>query len=358
MSYSAIARINLNAIAHNFAQVRKLAPQRKIMAMVKSNAYGHGLLPITKTLIGADAFGVACLNEALALRKANITQRIVVMRGFSDANELSLISKNNLEVVIHCKEQLKILAQTKLSNFISIWLKIDTGMHRLGFAIDKAKKVYQELERNPKIQKPIYIMTHLADADDLSKATTKKQLNCFSQFDAHPNSIANSAGIIGWPDSQADWVRPGIMLYGVSPFADKIGTDLGLQPVMTLQSKLIAIKNLKKGDKIGYGGTWKCPENMPVGVVAIGYGDGYPRHAENGAPVLVNGKKCKLVGCVSMDMLTVDLCNNPRAKINDPVILWGEGLPVEYIAKSANTIAYELFCKVTQRVKFDYLKKS
>jgi alanine racemase len=357
VSYGSIARVNLNALVHNLAQVRKLAPKSKIMAMIKSNGYGHGLIEVAKAL-EADAFGVACLKEALALRKANIKQRIVVMRGFTNKDELSLISKNNLEAVIHCQEQLKILTQTKLANSISAWLKIDTGMHRLGFAKEKATKIYRELAKNPDIQRLIYIMTHLAEADVLNKSITKKQLFCFAKASQNMEgvemSVANSAGIICWPDAQADWVRPGVMLYGVSPFADKIGADLGLQPVMTLQSKLIAVKKLKKGDKIGYGGTWRCHEDMPVGVVAIGYGDGYPWHAKNGTPVLVNGKLCKLVGRVSMDMLTVDLRNNPRAKINDPVILWGEGLPIEKIAKSANTIAYELLCQITQRVKFDY----
>jgi len=350
------AHVDLIALQHNYQQVRKLTSPSKIMAMVKSDAYGHGLVQIAKSLTDVDAFGVACLNEALMLRKAKIVKRIVLTRGFSDVKELPLISKYGLDIVVHHESQIEILQTVKLNKPVSVWLKIDTGMHRLGFSQQEAGYAYDRLSKISQVQQPIYIMTHLASADDLSKSATHKQLDCFKRFSfySNPKSIANSAAIINWPKSHADWVRPGIMLYGVSPLADKTGEETGLRPVMTLQSELIAVKKLARGDHIGYGGVWKCPENMPIGIVAIGYGDGYPRHAEIGTPVLVNGIRCQIAGRVSMDMLTVDLRNNPDAKCGDRVVLWGEGLPVEHIAKYANTIAYELLCSLTQRVQFIY----
>jgi alanine racemase len=350
------AHIDLIALQHNYEQIRRLTSPSKIMAMVKSDAYGHGLLQVAKSLTDIDAFGVACLDEALILRRSGIAKRIVLMSGFSNVTELSIIDKYGLDAVIHHENQIEVLQAAKLNAPINVWLKIDTGMHRLGFAMKDAEQAYHGLSKICQVQQPIYIMTHLASADDLSESTTYKQLDHFKQFSfySNPKSIANSAAIINWPESYADWVRPGIMLYGVSPLSNKTGEEIGLKPVMTLQSKLIAVKQLAKGDRVGYGGVWKCPENMPVGIVAIGYGDGYPRHAKNGTPILVNGVQCQIVSRVSMDLLTVDLRNDPNAKCGDRVILWGKDLPVEYIAKSAATISYELLCSLTQRVQFIY----
>lgn len=351
------ADINLQALTHNLKRVCNLAPNSKIMAMIKADGYGHGLVQIARALNNADAFGVACLNEALILRKAGVSRHIAIMSCFSEAKELPVISKHDLEIVIHNENQLDILDDIELSKPIGIWLKIDSGMHRLGFDPEQIGNVYERLLKSNKINKPINFMTHLAAADDFSTVATEKQIEIFRQttdkFDGC-KSIANSAGIIGWPKAHSDWVRPGIMLYGISPFSDKTGADFNLYPVMSLRSKLIAVKQLKKGDRVGYEGTWACPEDMPVGVAAIGYGDGYPRHAKNGTPVLVNGIKCQLAGRVSMDMITIDLRNNPTAKCNAPVVLWGDGLPIEHVAKSADTIAYELLCGITQRVKFIY----
>jgi alanine racemase len=359
VNYGATAHINLAALQHDFRRVQELVPNCKIMAMLKTNAYGHGLLQAAKVLDMANAFGVASPAEAIELRKSDISKPLVVMRGFADAEELQLFAEHNLDAVIHHHDQLVILQQAKLPKKISVWLKIDTGMHRLGFAPKDAAQAYQELKKNPKIKEPIYVMTHFAEAANLSSPTTEKQLSCFAKATQGIRgkgvlSVANSAAIIAWPQSHADWVRPGVMLYGISPFANKVGGEIGLKPVMTLQSKILVIKKLSKGDKIGYGGTYTCPENMPVGIAAIGYGDGYPRHAKNGTPILVNGIECQLVGRVSMDMITIDLRNNPNAKPGDSVILWGDGLPAEYIARSADTIPYELFCRLTKRVKFVY----
>lgn len=357
MNCGTSAHIDLAALKHNLQQVKTYAPNSKIMAMIKSNAYGHGLLPVAKTLKDADAFGVACLGEGKYLRQARVKNRIVLMRGFTDLEELELVTKYDLEPVIHSQEQLEILDQVKLENPITAWLKIDTGMHRLGFAPVDALNIYERLQSNNNIAAKIHVITHLANADDLSSNVTQEQVDKFtSLLEQLPGitSIANSAGILNWENAHADWVRPGIMLYGVSPTFNTTAEDYGLKPVMTMMSKLISIRHLHKGDAIGYGSTWECPEDMPIGIVATGYGDGYPRHAQNGTPILVNGVLCEVVGRVSMDMLSVDLRNNSTAKYGDPVTLWGENLPIEKVAQKADTIPYELFCRITRRVAFSY----
>ncbi len=354
MNSGAIADIDLSALQHNFARVKQLASTTKILAMIKSNAYGHGLIPVAQTLEDADAFGVACLSEGIELRQAGIDKRIVIMRGFFDTEELELAAEHNFDVVVHCEQQLQILADATLPKKIDVWLKIDTGMHRLGFLGKQVLNAYQSLQQNSNVKQPIHVITHLANADIVNDITTKTQLEKFIDVScdiAGPKSIANSATIFNCPEAHTDWVRPGIMLYGVSPLVGVSSAELDLQPVMTLCSKLIAIKDLQKGDMVGYGSTWACPENMPVGVVAIGYGDGYPRHVPSGTPILVNDIKCQIVGRVSMDMLTVDLRNNPQAKYGDTVTLWGQGLPVEIIAEHSGTIAYELLSKITPRVR-------
>lgn len=351
----AIASINLNALKHNLTRLQNLIDGRAIIAMVKSNAYGHGLLRVAKTLNTVDAFGVACVDEALSLREEGITQPIFVMAGFYDVSELSYFSEHDLTAVIHHPEQLSMLEKQTLLQPLNIWLKIDTGMHRLGFSGEQLQSVYQRLQTYPAIKKPIGLMTHLADADNFEREFTTMQIEYFNRLTqtlTGPKSIVNSAGILSHPEALADWVRPGIMLYGVSPLSNRIGKEEGLQPVMTLSAKLIAIKHLKKGDKIGYGCTWSCLEDMPVGIVGIGYGDGYPRHAKSGTPTLLHGKECPLVGRVSMDMIAIDLRQCPAAKIGDRVVLWGDDLPIEKIAEYADTIPYELLCNVTQRVEF------
>lgn len=353
------AIINLSALRHNLWQIRKLVPKSKIVAMIKGNGYGHGLLPIAKALEEADAFGVACLGEALVLCKNGINKKILLMRGFGDVAELSIAVDYNLDLVIHDMTQLAILEQVTLKKPITAWMKIDTGMHRLGFSLEEAGYVYDKLQKNSNVKKPLFFMTHLAAADDFYNPLTQKQLEAFQKVTtnfAGQKSIANSAGLINWSVSHADWVRPGIVLFGVSPLKDKIGSDHGLKSVMTLRSKLIAVKRIAKGEHIGYGSKWTAPENMPVALVAIGYGDGYPWHAKNGTPILIYDTICPLIGRVSMDMIAVDLRNKPAAKCGDYAILWGEGLPIEHVAKWADTIAYHLLCSVTRRVEFKYLK--
>ena len=354
MTRPAQAILDLPALSHNLTRVRQLAPGRRIMAVIKANAYGHGMVKTARALREADAFAVACLDEAVILREAGIAQPLVLLEGFFDAAELPLLMQHQLITVIHHEEQLTTLERSRLDAPLPVWIKVDSGMHRLGLAPSRLAAVWQRLNACASLQ-VLGFMTHLANADYRNDSTTLQQLKRFTEaVDPYPGqlSIANSAAVLTWPQTHCDWVRPGIMLYGVSPFADSSGTVHGLKPVMSLYSQLMAVNHFKRGDRIGYGGEWECPEDMPVGVVAIGYGDGYPRHAKAGTPVLVNNKRVPLIGRVSMDMICVDLRGQVQARSGDPVCLWGEDLPVEEVARYAGTIPYELLCRVTSRVHF------
>jgi alanine racemase len=359
MSRAAQATINLKALRHNLGRVKQAAPNSKVIAVIKADGYGHGIVRVAKALDGADLLGVASLDEALELRSKSIRKPIILLEGVFEVAEYSKAGLQNVEAVIHHISQLEMLEEyartaSNAASRISVWIKIDTGMHRLGFPPDQVQVIWHRLQAVPLV-KEVYLMTHLANADDPKDIVTKMQLQQFDKSTQGLNgarSAANSAGILGWPASHFDFVRPGIMLYGVTPFNSGTGLDHDLQPVMSLSSQLIAVNTQKKNSAIGYGGTFTCPENMPVGVVAIGYGDGYPRHAKNGTPVLVNNKPSQLIGRVSMDMICVDLRDQPDAQVGDPVLLWGDGLPIEEVARSADTIGYELLCHVTSRVKF------
>ncbi len=357
MSRPARARINLQALQHNFSLVQKTAPDSHIMAIIKANAYGHGLVSVAQALPAAAAFGVSCLDEAIALREAGFDRRILLLEGLFGADDIGLIGGYRLDVVVHHDSQLQWLAQGHLLRPLDVWLKIDTGMHRLGFAPDRVGDVTSRLQQIPQVSTVRY-MTHFPCADDLDNPDTREQIDVFkcavARVAGGEHSLANSAGLLGWPAARTDWVRPGIMLYGGSPLGGRTAASLGLQPVMTLSTRLIAVNALKQGDAVGYGGDWHCPSDMSIGVAAIGYGDGYPRHAPSGTPLRVNGYAASLVGRVSMDMITVDLSDVPNAQVGDEVILWGEGLPVDEVAASAATISYELFCGVGSRVQFDY----
>ena len=357
---AAYAVLDLEAAAHNLQVVRRYAPDAKIMAVIKANGYGHGLLRIAEALQNVDAFAVARVDEGIRLRKAGIKNRIAVLEGFTCAEELDEMLNFQLDAVVHSFDQLEILASRTEQDACAIWLKLDTGMNRLGFKPKEFNAVFQRLNSCAIIRQPISLMTHLANADDSKDATTLKQISLFNDTLAtitpglkpdNERSIANSAGILLWSVALTDWVRPGVMLYGISPFSNRTGEQLGLKPIMSLHSRLIAVKPLAKGDKVGYSGTWVCKKPTTLGVVAIGYGDGYPRYAKSGTPVLVNGQRVPLIGRVSMDMITVDLETQANAKPGDPVTLWGDGLAVEEIALCADTIPYTLVCGVTQRVQ-------
>jgi alanine racemase len=353
MSRPACALVDAGALRYNLQQVRRHARGARLMAVVKANGYGHGLVWVARALNGAaDAFGVSSAEEGMQLREAGVAEPICLLEGFFTPDELPLLSRHHLEPVIHQDEQLKALAQASSALKFSVWLKIDTGMHRLGFLPERVPDVLQQLRRIPSVAN-VRLMSHFARADIASDPVTKSQIDSFLALTRNLGleaSLANSAGIFAWPQSHLDWVRPGIMLYGVSPMEQQNAVQLDLKPVMTLQTSLIAVHARRKGEAIGYGGDWRCPQDMPIGVAAIGYGDGYPRHATPGTPVLVNGRRVSLVSRISMDMITLDLRAQPQAKVGDPVVLWGQGLPIEEIAQSAGTIAYELLCHVTERI--------
>jgi len=351
---AAYAVLDMDAATHNLQKVRSYAPEAKIMAVIKANGYGHGLLRVAEALRGADAFAVARVDEGIRLRKAGFKNRIAVLEGFTCAAELDELQQYQLDAVVHSFGQVEIFESRTGSDQIAVWLKMDTGMNRLGFKAKEFNAVYQRLSRCSSVKQPVSLMTHLANADDKQDPFTLTQIALFNETVAAvqgERSIANSAGILGWQQALTDWVRPGVMLYGISPFPDSTGEQLGLKPIMALRSRLIAVKPLAKGDSVGYGCGWVCEQSTTLGVVAIGYGDGYPRYAKPGTPVLVNGKRVPLIGRVSMDMITVDLGTQPDAKPGDAVTLWGDGLSVEEIAQCADTIPYTLVCGITPRVQ-------
>jgi len=351
---AAHAVLDMAALAHNLARLRGHAPRAKIMAVIKANAYGHGAIAVARALADADAFAVARVDEGVALREAGISQRIAVLQGFVCAEELELHSRHGLEPVIHSARQVDLLEAADLPRPVAVWLKLDSGMHRLGLDAEEFEACHQRLRRCRSVSQPPFLMTHLANADALADPATGCQLGLFHENVAAlpgERSIANSAGLLAWEQALAEWVRPGIALYGVSPFPHRTGPEDGFKPVMTLRSRLIAIKPLKAGDAVGYGGDWVCQQATRMGVAAIGYGDGYPRHARSGTPVLVRGRRVPLIGRVSMDMISIDLGGCPEAEVGDEVTLWGDGLPVEEIARHADTIPYVLLCNVTPRVK-------
>nr|VFJ71720.1 MAG: alanine racemase [Candidatus Kentron sp. FW] len=351
----AIAHIDLAALRHNLGRVRTLSPGTKVLAVIKAGGYGHGIVRVAKALSDADGFAVTNLEEAITLREAEIDGRILALEGFSSARELTLFRRYRVDTVVHHESQVEILDEVGTGPGVCVWLKVDTGMHRLGIAPARLDGTRRRLERCANVVDPLFLMSHLANADDWQDNHAKRQIHHFlsvaSDFDGEI-SIANSAGILTWPESRVGWVRPGIMLYGISPFSMGItAKKLDLWPAMTLSTRLIAINRIPRGETIGYGGTWTCPEDMPVGVAAMGYGDGYPRHAPSGCPVLLNGERVPLIGRVSMDMITLDLRTQPHARIGDPVVAWGWGLPIEEIAELSGTIGYELVCQVTKRVE-------
>ena len=351
----AVAVIDTQALLHNFQRVRALAPDSRVLAVIKANGYGHGLATVAKTLADADALAVGTMQEAQELRMLMPEHDIVVLQGLVDAEDVSLCERDNLQVVIHSEYQLKMLESSIVRSPIKCWLKVDTGMHRLGVLPDQVGIMLERCAQSRNISDSLIVMSHLACADEPAHVENQLQMETFDDLEikaGHDRSIVNSAGLIAFPNAQYEWVRPGIMLYGISPLQDVTAEELNLVPVMTLKSRLIAINHLMQGDKIGYGATWQCPEDMPVGVVGLGYGDGYPRHAPSGTPVLINGQRVPVVGRISMDLITVDLRDLPDAMVGDEVILWGQGLPIEEIAEGAETIAYELVCRLTRRVEY------
>lgn len=355
MSRATCATIHLGALRQNLLKLKELAAGARVMAVVKADGYGHGLERVARALHEADAFGVACIADGQRLRAAGMTQRIIVLSGIDEAADIAEMHRLGLESAIHHQAQIDWLAADTDPRPLRVWLKIDSGMHRLGFAPDQVHAARKRLLALPNVDPDIGLMTHFANSDEFEDAQTRRQIDCFESLaDGLPGdrSLSNSAGMLGWAQARGQWVRPGGLLYGISVVAGKCGEDFGFRPAMTLSSKLVAVNRVGRGEAIGYAATWVCPEDMDIGVIQIGYGDGYPRSAAAGTPVLVNGRRAPLVGRVSMDLITVDLRGHAGARVGDPVVLWGPGLPVEEVAGHAGTIGYALVCGMTRRVRF------
>ncbi|MEW4982840.1 MAG: alanine racemase [Cycloclasticus sp.] len=345
--------IDLSALRHNASIARQAAPHSKLMAVIKADAYGHGMLAVAQALSDVDGFAVARLDEAIALRNAGITTPILVLTGFVSVDEVVQFSSYDLDAVIHSEYQLELLNLSSLSTPISVWLKINTGMNRLGVDSSTVSRIHDALQLTGKVRLPIKLMTHLACADDMDSVSTEKQIDLFDQSIvglSGEQSIANSAGLLGWQRAQRHWVRPGIMLYGGGPFCNVAANTDDLQAVMTLKSSVISLRTVKRGEFVGYGAVWQAKRTSLIATIGIGYGDGYPRHAATGTPVIVAGQKAPLVGRVSMDSINVDVSQCVNIKVGDEVVLWGDGLPVEEVAEKSDTISYELMCGITDRV--------
>jgi len=346
------AIVNTRALQKNLATVRQLAPHSRVMAVVKANAYGHGLVPTALALADADGFAVARLEEGGALREADLRHPILLLEGVLDARQLDEAAHQDFDIVVHSPRQLDLLASFGGQYRFRVWMKIDTGMNRLGFRLEEFPDAWRKLTALASVAPATRLMTHLANADDRDDPKTPRQIALFREATAglkSQTSIANSAGLLGFPQSHGDWIRPGLLLYGVSPIPGATGAELGLTPAMTLVTRIIAIRDVRAGESVGYASAWIAARATKVAIAAAGYGDGYPRNVASGTSVLIGGRKFPLVGRVSMDMIAIDVKDGPAA-VGDEVVLWGPGLPVEEVAERAATIPYELICGVSQRV--------
>lgn len=360
MTFGARALIRLGALKKNLAVIRDAAPGAKVMAVIKANAYGHGMEAVAGTLTDADAFAVARLPEAVQLHEHGIDKPLVLLAGTLTAGELDEALARRFEVVVHCMEQVDLLEAASGGSTV-VWLKFDTGMNRLGFAPEAAEGLISRLRACPAVAE-LRLMSHLASADELASPVTEQQFDRFraivENFEGAV-SVANTPATMGWPqvaDAGASlgfrgehWVRPGLALFGISPFDGRTGRDLGLSPVMQFEARLIAIKPLAEGARVGYRGRYQAQADSTLGVISAGYGDGYTRHFRTGTPVLINGRRVPLIGNVSMDMIAVDLGPDASDRVGDIATLWGEGLPVEEVAPWADAIPYELVCGIMHR---------
>jgi len=355
-----LATIHLDALRHNLHVAQSAAPHSKVMAVIKANGYGHGVLRVAAGLHEAHGFAVLGLSEAVALRDAGYQQTILLLEGVFSASELAIVSQLKISPVIHCEQQISMLEQENLTQPLSVFVKMNTGMNRLGFTPQAYPSAMARLQQSQNVAN-ITMMTHFATADEDEGITAP--LTLFKQATqglGYPSSLANSAALLRYPESHSDWVRPGIILYGATPMAGQTAASLGLKPVMQLTSEIIAVQTLQPGESVGYGKRFTATHTTRVGIVACGYADGYPRHAgqfsadedQRGAPIAVAGKLTKTLGRVSMDMLFADITNIPEANIGSPVELWGTQVPVDAVADASGTVGYELLCAVAPRVPF------
>jgi alanine racemase len=357
------ALIDTAALRHNLGTIRAYAPGAKVMAVVKANAYGHGLVTTALALADADSFAVARLEEGIALRSAGVRAPIVLLEGIFSAEQLAEAAHHGFELVVHDPLQLKLLEAHRGAERFILWIKMDTGMNRLGFRPESFTAAHARLAALQVPALELRAMTHLARADERDHPMTREQVATFEKTLAATGlmgggshiatSIGNSAGTLGWPAAHGNWVRPGLALYGVSPFAGHAAVEHGLRPVMTLETTVLTVRDVKRGETVGYAGAWRAERDSAIAILAAGYGDGLPRHLENGTPVLIGGTRYPLVGRVSMDMIAVDVTGAPRVAAGNKAIVWGEGLPVEEVARHADTIPYELLCGMSQRVPLE-----
>lgn len=349
------ARVDLGALRSNLAVVRKLCPDSRILAMVKADAYGHGLLPVVRALEGADGFGVARLAEALALRKAGITHRVVLMPTLLDTVELTICSEQCIDVTAHDEPSVSSFCLHAKRKPLRVWLKLDSGMHRNGLGPKAFLAADRRLSTNPGVLEIIH-MTHFSSADcevsEVMEQQLARFLACHAVSSRASTSLANSAALICRPETRSQWVRPGIMLYGENPVSARCSVPL--RPVMSVHARIVSLRSIGPGEAVGYNERWRSTRLTRIATVGVGYGDGYPRHARNGTPVLLGEQDALLVGQVSMDFLTVDVTDCEHVSVGDEVTLWGKGLPASVIAECANTIPYELFTSLHQRVDREF----
>lgn len=352
------ALIDLNALRHNYQLSQTLAPGSQNVAVIKANAYGHGMLAVARALSDkAPAFAIACTEEALDLRAGGITQPLLLLEGFFQAEELTLAEQHSFWLMIENRQQVDAIISARLKRPITVWLKVDTGMHRLGVPMADAAALYQRLVSSPNVAQPVVLATHLACADELDKEMSRTQIQHLEALAAPfnaPLSIANSPGLLGWPEARKAWNRPGYMLYGDSPFSCSHPEADKLQPVMSFQSEIISLRHIATGETVGYGASWKATQDATIATIPVGYGDGYPRNAPSGTPVLVAGQRAALAGRVSMDLITVDVTGLHNVEIGSPVELWGKNLKVSEVATCAGTIGYELLTRMPGRLRRVY----
>ena len=365
MSRPSSAIINIQALRDNFSLAQLLAPNSKTMPMIKANAYGHGAVEVAKALADmSPAYGVACIEEALTLRDAGIEQPILLLEGTYSADEVPVAAREDFWLMVENTPQIEAIVNAKLKVPVNVWIKIDTGMHRLGFPVQEVQSACQQLRASGNVAQQIVLASHFAWADNLTEGFTEQQLARFESTIQNIDqtdtlqSLANSAAILGWPQTHRDWQRPGYMLYGNSPFTSAQTNADKLKPVMTFKSAIISIRSVEAGESVGYTANWVASRTSSIATVAVGYGDGYPRHAPNGTPVLIRGVECPLVGRVSMDMISVDITDLPESvTIGEPVTLWGPDLPVNKVAKQCHTIGYELLTRMPSRVPRVYINQ-
>ncbi|MCP4432746.1 MAG: alanine racemase [Gammaproteobacteria bacterium] len=351
------AIIDLNAIRHNYALLKENSGGKRLIAVVKADAYGHGATEVAKALPHADAFAVAAVREAVALREADIQQKVLVLGGFIRADELQICVNYKLDPVIHQFDHLQYLQNCNSLDGLQVWVKIDSGMGRLGYQPERVAEVLDQLDQLTALG-PVRLMTHLANADDVDSDFSEKQLQAINALQLHGYEwgIANSAGILGWPDAHNIWARAGIAMYGANPLSDRKKKFVDLKPAMQMKSRVLAINPHKQGDVIGYSSTYTCSRDMVIAVIATGYADGYPRLKVETAQVSINGQLCDIVGRVSMDMITVDVTALEAINVDDEVTLFGGQPHVNDIADCSQTIAYEVLCNVGGHVKREYIE--